>query len=145
MERLRELMRFDGRLSRLGYWRRYLTLAIIGAVAWGVALTGSLAVGAWAAVLFLPLIPVLVASLAICVRRLHDRNRSGWWLLVFIFLPGVLMALVEGKAIQTSTVLLYLAAVLAALVVIVWGLVEIGFRRGTRGDNRFGAEPAVGA
>jgi uncharacterized membrane protein YhaH (DUF805 family) len=144
MERLRDLLRFDGRLSRLGYWRRYLTLAITGALVWGVALMGSLAVGVWAAVLFLPLFPILVASLAMGVRRLHDRNRSGWWLVVFMFLPGVLMGLVEGKATQASTVLLYLAALLAALVVIIWGFVEIGCRRGTRGDNRFGAEPAVG-
>jgi uncharacterized membrane protein YhaH (DUF805 family) len=143
MERLRELLRFDGRLSRLGYWRGYLTLAIIGAVVWGVALMGSLAVGGWAAVLFLPLFPMLVASLAIGVRRLHYRNRSGWWLLVFLFLPGVLLGMVDGKAAQASTVL-YLAAMLAALVITIWGFVEIGCRRGTRGDNRFGAEPTVG-
>ncbi len=145
MQRLRQLLRFDGRLSRLGYWRAYLWLGVVGAVVWGVALMGSLAVGVWAAVLFLPLIPVLVASLAICVRRLHDRNRSGWWLLVFMFLPGVLMGLVDGRATQAFTVLLYLAALLVALAVIVWGFVEIGCRRGTLGDNRFGAEPAVGA
>ena len=145
MKRLGELPRFDGRLSRLGYWRRYLTLAIFGAVSWGVALMASIAVGWWAAVLFLPLIPILVASLATGVRRLHDRNRSGWWLLVFLFLPGVLAGLVDGKATDASRVLLDLGAMLVAIGIIIWGFVEIGCRRGTRGDNRFGAEPASGA
>jgi uncharacterized membrane protein YhaH (DUF805 family) len=81
--------------------------------------------------------------MAICVRRLHDRNRSGWWLPVYLFLPGVLIALVEGKATQASTVLLYLAAVLLALVVVIWGFVEIGLRRGTPGPNRFGEGPSA--
>jgi uncharacterized membrane protein YhaH (DUF805 family) len=38
--------------------------------------------------------------------------------------------------------LIALVLSLAALVVAIWGWIEIGFRRGTRGENRFGPPPA---
>jgi len=38
---------------------------------------------------------VLVPSIAVGVRRLHDTNRSGWWLLImFIPLIGVIILIV---------------------------------------------------
>jgi uncharacterized protein DUF805 len=36
------------------------------------------------------MIPIIVSSIAVAIKRLHDRNKSGWWLLVFYFLPGVI-------------------------------------------------------
>jgi len=38
---------------------------------------------------------VLIASIAVCIKRLHDRDRSGWWLLLFYAGP-VGVALVGG-------------------------------------------------
>jgi uncharacterized membrane protein YhaH (DUF805 family) len=59
--------------------------------------------------LFLP-------SLAVSVRRLHDLDRSGWWiLLVFVILIGW-------------------------IVLIVWNCTK-----GTPGPNRFGPDPLAGA
>jgi uncharacterized membrane protein YhaH (DUF805 family) len=76
----------------------------------------------------------------LCVRRLHDRNLSGWWVAVLLapcisywigsaaerFHPGSLDAMVKIVAV--------------ALIPSLWLVIEMGFRRGTRGDNRYGPE-----
>ena len=37
-------------------------------------------------------IVILISSLAVGVKRLHDRNKSGWYLVLFYIVPGILMA-----------------------------------------------------
>jgi len=34
---------------------------------------------------------VLIASTALAVRRLHDINKSGWWLLIYLTIVGILL------------------------------------------------------
>jgi uncharacterized membrane protein YhaH (DUF805 family) len=143
MEGLKTWLSFEGRLSRLGYWRRNLKLLVAVAVFWGVGLMASLAVGPWAAILFLPLVPLFVAALAVIAKRLHDRNRSGWWFLIFFLLPTTLLSLVDPRATQAPAVLTGLVEMLAAIALSVWGFLEMGLRRGTSGANRFGTPPAV--
>lgn len=79
---------FDGRASRSEYWWFYLFTSLVTAVADSLGGTaGNLAT------LFL-----LLPSLALAARRLHDVGRSGWWfLLVFtvIGIPVVLYWLVK--------------------------------------------------
>jgi uncharacterized membrane protein YhaH (DUF805 family) len=45
---------------------------------------------------------VLIPALALSVRRLHDTNRSGWWLLV-LFIPIVGIFVFLYFMIQDST------------------------------------------
>jgi uncharacterized membrane protein YhaH (DUF805 family) len=54
----------------------------------------------------------LYTSIAVAVKRCHDRDRSGWFLLVGI-IP----------------------------LINLWVLVELGFMRGTVGSNRYGSDP----
>lgn len=61
----RKYFQFNGRASRLEYW----TFIIINF--WVIATT-------WGLGTFVVLIP----TLAVSVRRLHDINKSGWWVLV---------------------------------------------------------------
>ena len=49
---------------------------------------------------------------AVAVKRWHDRDRSGWWVLINLI----------------------------PLVGVLWTLVENGLRRGTVGTNRFGVD-----
>ena len=64
-------------------------------------------------VIFLALLPILVPSLAVTVRRLHDTNRSGWWLLLsFIPIGGIF---------------------------VVFFLIG----QGTKGANRYGDDPRI--
>ena len=68
---------FNGRASRQEYWMFFLFNIIFAIVAGFV--DGFLGLG------FLSLlysVAVLIPSLAVGVRRLHDVNKSGWWLFI---------------------------------------------------------------
>ncbi|MCA9017194.1 MAG: DUF805 domain-containing protein [Planctomycetaceae bacterium] len=74
---------FSGRARRKEYWMFFLFNMIIS---FGVALVGGLIGGKNG--LFALSLPALYSlfvflpSLAVTVRRLHDTNRSGWWILI---------------------------------------------------------------
>jgi uncharacterized membrane protein YhaH (DUF805 family) len=80
---------------------------------------------------------------------LHDRNRNGWWLLVFWLLPFALFcggfSIVffddprTGRSGDFSTGLI---VVFASLPPALWGIVELGILPGTKGPNLYGADPA---
>ncbi|WP_164156817.1 DUF805 domain-containing protein [Sandarakinorhabdus rubra] len=128
---------FSGRASRPEYW-------------WFTALTflASLVGGFLLVVLFVP-------SLAVTVRRLHDLDRSGRWVLLHIagmLLPVVLMVGIMSLsgAIQTGDLTSTLAegsgvilfwAVLAAAVGLNLMLLYWYAQPGTPGPNRFGPAP----
>jgi uncharacterized membrane protein YhaH (DUF805 family) len=94
---LRQYATFTGRARRAEYWWFFLFTALVSFVAGLVdAAFGTIdssasigLVGALASLaLFLP-------SLAITVRRLHDVDRSGWWVLAFLIpLVGFVLWLV---------------------------------------------------
>lgn len=110
---LKQYFDFSGRARRKEYWMYTLfnLLALIAAsiVDSVLGLTGEAGIGP---IYGLYAIAVLIPGLAVSVRRLHDIDRSGWWLLI-AFIP-----------------------LIGAIVLIVWACSE-----GTRGDNRFGADP----
>ena len=104
------LLSFDGRISRSTYWVcGVLPIAVIEACGGliDVAMHGAGFVAAFAVLV------TLWPSLAVSVKRCHDRDRSGWFLLV-----GLIPIIGD-----------------------IWVLVELGFLRGTEGNNRFGPNP----
>lgn len=94
--------------------------------------------------LFLWWLVILIPSLAVAVRRLHDTNRSGWWLLAPLapYLVGVLVA-VAAIAVSDLAILGALVSLLALLVAIGLAVMLLVFYclEGTRGPNRFGSDP----
>ncbi len=112
--------KFSGRASRSEFWYFVLFCFLAGIVANaidrfvlpGFALHvgpgGKIPVGiaglGFALVVFFP-------RLTLAVRRLHDKGKSGWWLLIVITIIGI-------------------------LPLIYWYC-----SRGDEGDNRFGADP----
>lgn len=140
MERFRPYFSFRGRTARLAYWRVSLVLVIFSAVLSGVGMAMSIAAGPLGAVFFLMLAPAIFASLALGVRRLHDREKSGWWGLVFWVAPSMLSELAEGMQ-GGVLALIGLLFSLASIALTIWGFVEIGFLPGTRGPNRYGDDP----
>jgi uncharacterized membrane protein YhaH (DUF805 family) len=140
MRKLIDLLRFDGRLSRVDYWRAYLWLAIVGAASWCLGLLAIIGVGGLGAVLLLPLLPVAVASLGIVVRRLHDRGRSGWWILPFTILPTI-VSFGSSAHFMGRQMALAALALIASFILSIWGFVEIGLRRGAPVGNRYGEAP----
>lgn len=127
---------FSGRSRRMEFWSFTLMNAVILIVLTTVALAmgfsfsalsggefGSAAFGAGMMAPFALMgiygLLVLVPSIAVTVRRLHDRNMSGWWYLGFIVLSAL--------------PLIGFVANIAFLVIM--------FLPGTPGPNRFGNDP----
>ena len=79
---------FSGRSSRAAYWWWWLFSLIVVVAAEVIdAIIGTnyiLALIVW--------IVLLLPSLAVAVRRLHDAGHSGWWLLI-----GILLAFAGGR------------------------------------------------
>lgn len=84
LEVLKKYAVFDGRARRKEYWFFLLFNIIISMILSAIdGLTGSFnpetGVGLLGGIYT---IAVLIPSIAVSVRRLHDTNRSGWWLLI---------------------------------------------------------------
>ncbi|MBC6460830.1 DUF805 domain-containing protein [Actinomadura sp. HBU206391] len=69
---------FSGRARRTEYWIFFLVNVIISVV-FGVLIVMT---DGFLYVFLLYALAVLIPSLAVGVRRLHDTGRSGWWLLI---------------------------------------------------------------
>jgi uncharacterized membrane protein YhaH (DUF805 family) len=89
--------------------------------------------------------PIFVVGMWFCaattVKRLHDRNKSGWWIVPFFIAPGLLNRLWDW--LDEPTAALVVSAIAFGLTV--WCMVEMLFRRGSRGPNRFGPDPLAPA
>ncbi|MDO8296647.1 MAG: DUF805 domain-containing protein [Caulobacter sp.] len=110
---LKKYADFQGRARRSEYWLFvlfqiivYIIAAVLGAIAGG---GDSGAVNLLVGVVSLGL---LLPSLAVSVRRLHDIDRTGWWVLIG------LIPLIGG------------------IVLFIFSLLD-----GTAGRNRFGPDP----
>lgn len=127
------LFSFRGRINRAKFWLAlfiYLIAIAITVLIIVLARLDALIEGLFA-VLY---VAILVSGIAIGIKRLHDRDRSGWWLVVFYVLPGVLNAI--GKAIGVLVVF-----EMAGFVISIWALIELGFMPGTPGANQYGPDP----
>jgi uncharacterized membrane protein YhaH (DUF805 family) len=142
------LFSFQGRLNRAKYWLAvliYVVASMIGNVldyAMGFTILG-----------FIISLVVLVSSIGVGIRRLHDRDKSGWWLLLFYLAPGILVTIgvatgiVSGVAMEDAGMGMLMGGgialifIIPALAILIWAFVELGCLRGTVGPNRFGPDP----
>ena len=129
------LFSFHGRITRLPFWLASIAVLVLLIVL--VILSFGLGgpTEGTVLVIFVLYLPVAYVGLALGAKRLHDRDKSGWWLLLFYVLPGILQWLADeagGAGIILQVI---------ALVLNIWALVELGFLRGTPGPNRFGPDP----
>jgi uncharacterized membrane protein YhaH (DUF805 family) len=140
----RRIFSISGRVSRLGFWRFQVVQSLAVAVIWCLTMLATM-VGGWLGLVpLLLVVPLCAAAVHVGVRRLHDRDRSGWWILPFSVGPYLLMAAGHFLAglFGPLGALLALPLLLAGLALAGWSWIELGFRRGTRGPNRFGSPPA---
>jgi uncharacterized membrane protein YhaH (DUF805 family) len=137
----------EGRISRQPFWLGMLLLAVINTgLNWifGVPfLPDTLPELRLRIIEFVIDAIFLYPNVALTVKRLHDRNQSGMyaWALVAIVVVGMVMSL-SGIEDDPSR-MTFLTWVLAAfiLVIVLAFLIELGFRRGTHGPNRYGPDP----
>jgi uncharacterized membrane protein YhaH (DUF805 family) len=152
------LFSFRGRINRAKYWLAVLFWTVVAIVVFGV-MAGMLAkdivalgsepsaedvvrvilsYGIGFVLVFLVVfVPMMVSSLAIGIKRLHDRGQSGWWIVLFYFGPAAASAI--GRSSGSEAVLLVLS--LVSFGISIWAIVVLGFLRGTRGPNRYGPDP----
>ena len=142
----RLLFSFQGRINRAKFW---LAVLIYFAAAIVALLLGAASNSEVAGPLLYNLVSLVsfISGIFVAIKRLHDRNRSGWWLLLFYIAPGALMSI--GAAIWFVGVFGETSGaggagaifMLAGAAVGIWGFVELGCLRGTVGPNQNGPDP----
>ncbi|MBI5164628.1 MAG: DUF805 domain-containing protein [Magnetospirillum sp.] len=108
------LFSLNGRVPRKTYWLFLvaITLLLVAGVAVDAMLAGDDG-GGFPLMTTLLCIAIIWPSIAVTVKRWHDRGKSGWWMLINL-VPAV------GP---------------------IWAFVENGVLAGTPGQNRFGESP----
>lgn len=92
MEELFEfLFGASGRIGRAKYWRSVF-IYIGGGMMTAVILftAAGIATPLFVVMVVVVLIPWLLWGVSFSTKRLHDRDKSAWWLVVFYLLPGAL-------------------------------------------------------
>jgi uncharacterized membrane protein YhaH (DUF805 family) len=80
----RNYVNFSGRAPRSEYWYWALFVLLVNIAA---QLVDALILGNGFLELIVSL-ALLLPSLTVAARRLHDLNQSGWWLLIYVFVWG---------------------------------------------------------
>jgi uncharacterized membrane protein YhaH (DUF805 family) len=138
-----------GRISRSQYWLRFLLPVL--AVGFVLHLLQSIGVQGARAVSHLFHLLVLWPGIAVLVKRIHDRNKSGalvWFLfgpllLAFaVTIVAMFRAVVRGG--EAGAMGLFAGGIWFLVIgVAIWFFLEFGCMRGSIGPNRFGPDPAT--
>jgi uncharacterized membrane protein YhaH (DUF805 family) len=135
----------SGRINQAKYRRSFLAYSVGGIlIAFILSTAAGIAAPPFIVLLVIIFIPWLLWGVSISTERLHDRDKSAWWLAVFYGLPAVLGQIAKAAwfAGTAGTVPHYILP-LAAFALTIWGFIEIGFLRGSAGSNRFGPDLLV--
>ena len=106
------LLTYEGRINRQRYWA-FVLVYLAGAIIAGIidSVLGSSVIS------LLFLLAALYPSTCVNIKRWHDRDKSGWWILIG----------------------------LVPFIGWIWSLVECGFLKGSDGANQYGADPLAPA
>jgi len=146
----------DGRISRRQFWLGHamilgatVVLSLVGGFIAGIlsTLPGFESLRVWGPVLIGCGIAVLamIAELFLAVKRMHDRDASGIWVIAVVTIAFIANILIGGEHIQAGeNPITPLTAGLSVFTMIMggWLMVELGFMRGTEGENSYGSSPA---
>ena len=139
----RNYFNFSGRATRAEYWFWTLFSTLVQ----GIPLVGWL-IG----------FGVLIPSLAVTSRRLHDISKSAWWMTVWLLLGGVWMLWSVGFVLKVigleeslnpevefweilGTWLVWAGFLtLASIGVVIWWVVWF-VRKGDKGPTKYGPDP----
>ena len=93
-------------------------------------------------------IAMIWINAATTAKRLHDRNRSGWWAVAVFVLNrlcyvyyGLFFGSYFGVDISIAMELLLVMLAVALSLLATWAFIELVFLIGTDGSNRFGPDP----
>ena len=121
---------FNGRINRAKFWLGNVALWVVYVILMIVGGGGMMmsfdpnnpqaaggGMGVMGIIVLIVYIAMIWPALAIGVKRWHDRDKSGWWVLI------ALVPIIGG----------------------LWYLIECGFLEGTKGPNKFGPDPLAQA
>jgi uncharacterized membrane protein YhaH (DUF805 family) len=147
MENLFEfLFNATGRINRAKYWRSLTLFGVTGLFAAVILFTAAgIAAPLFVTTLVVVLIPWLIWGFVIHIERLHDLDKSAWWLLVFYGLPALLGPVAAMVSFPGALgAMLYYILALAGFALSIRGFIEIGCLPGTGGSNSYGPDPLAG-
>jgi uncharacterized membrane protein YhaH (DUF805 family) len=101
---------FDGRINRAKWWLGVVIIWVIQGIISGIVGFDNTTIVSLIGLVF------LWPTLALGIKRFHDRDKSGWWVLV----------------------------ALIPIIGFFWILIELGMLEGTKGPNQFGPDPLGG-
>lgn len=135
---------FTGRAARAEYWWYVLALIIIYIlvrIVESIFGVNRMVFGVYGPLTLLIAAATIVPNLAVGVRRLHDTDRSAWWLLLLV--PYLVSAFLMVEAYAAGSMAGFGAAGLVGLVGLVCCLIFLALMvlPGTAGSNRFGPNP----
>jgi uncharacterized membrane protein YhaH (DUF805 family) len=146
MDYARYLFRFGGRMNRARYLVIQLALLSFWLIFWLKSPFGF--ASQWGALHWAVAIVTIWINAATTVRRLHDRDRSGWWALAILAVNrlsyiyyGLFFGLYFGVDLSITEELLLVFLTVALSLLQTWVVIELFFMIGTDGPNRFGADP----
>ena len=147
----------DGRITRRQFWLGHamilgatVVLSLVGGFVVGIlsTLPGFEFLRTWGPVMIGGVVAVLalIAELTLAVKRMHDRDASGLWVIGVVIVALLANLAIGGQHVLAGeSPLTPLTAGLTVFTMIMggWLIVELGFMRGTEGENAYGGEPAV--
>jgi uncharacterized membrane protein YhaH (DUF805 family) len=145
------LLGFDGRISRQPFW---IGVLIVTAIELSLLLTFGIPffpeqpkpISIRAVEFAIELVSIYPTT-AVVVKRLHDRDQPGYyaaWLVSISLLIATTNLLGYTDNPKNTTWLDWVLG-MAAVVITLAFLIELGFRRGTAGENRYGPDPLGGS
>jgi len=93
---LKNYAKFEGRATRSEYWWFVLFywLVLVVPLLLAAIINSQIVTGIVGLVVCVAMLGLIIPSLAVSIRRLHDTDRSGWWLLIVLLPFGGLILLV---------------------------------------------------
>lgn len=149
---IRKSFVFNGRARRKEFWSWALFSALLNIVVAVAVIVMSSSETVQACVSLLLALLMFFPGFSVAVRRLHDVERSGWWLggyymmsfvyiIVYVFLIASLGDLEGG--ITGATVVFGVLSLVFILAALIWAIVMLvwNFTEGTNGPNKYGEDP----
>ena len=133
------LFSFSGRINRAKFWLAALIYVVFFFGTVGIAMMVASSIDTIFYAALIAYIPLIISGLAVGIKRLHDRDKTGWWLAVFYLTPLLINLLgiyVLGDAGTLNSILM-----VASFAINIWAIVELGCLRGTIGGNQYGGDP----
>ena len=139
--------KFSGRINRAKFWIAALVYGVISIILAVLSYVDAIRAGPFRPSAASSTSWSFISGFAVGVKRLHDRDKSGWYLLLFYLVPAVLIGsrLRASLTMEDSTMIAGILWPGRHSPSCVWAFVELGCLRGTIGANRFGPDPLMPA